>query len=84
MLSMINEHGMIEIDDRLMCIMFIVKKTNSQLAKSQRYHQHRCNGSVEESFIHRNKTTQTGLKFETVRKMTAALLLAELRVVVIF
>lgn len=52
MLSVFYENSVIEISNRFVSIVFVVKKTNSHLTKGQRHYQHQRLDPMEYSSRH--------------------------------
>jgi hypothetical protein len=88
-LAMFHKDGLIEIYDLLMCIMFIMKETNSNLAECQREYQHQRMHPMEYGSVHyKSKAMQTlwsfltVCKIQAVGKVAATLLFAEFVLVI--
>jgi hypothetical protein len=84
MLSVWNNNGVIEIYNRFVSIVFVMKKSCANLTKCQCYNQHQRLDSMEHSFLHvipklgkLSRSFLTVCKIKTVGEVSPAFLFAE-------
>lgn len=76
-LAMWQQHGVIEVYNRFVCVVLVMKKSRANLTECQCQDQHQRVGLMEEGSVHDINLAKPGRLFKTVCKMLSGLLLSE-------